>query len=125
MKKSLENFNCTFGLTLSRYAFIISITILIIRPLQAGIHPKSQKEKLLQNNAKSRSLHVHIIDISIYRDSNDMININHQGTNILVVVQGQVQNSLGSGLTLTYDFGFVFNEFSTFQIIFGSSLTGL
>ena len=38
---------------------------------------------------------------------------------------GQVQNSLGSGLTLTFDFGLGFNGFSTFQIFSGSVLVGL
>ena len=40
-----------------------------------------------------------------------------------LLVMGRVQNSLGSGLTLTFDYGF--NGFSTFQIIPGSDLTDL
>ena len=39
-------------------------------------------------------------------------------------MKGWVQNSLGSGLTLTFDFGFGFNMFSMFQIISGFGFDG-
>ena len=37
---------------------------------------------------------------------------------LMVIVMGRVQNSSGSGLNLTFDFGLGFNGFSMFQIFF-------